>query len=174
MIFLNDAAHSAALRSITGGEPLEQSDFLLEWLPTLNSEKRVLLETNGLHDLSLQAILPFVNVVSMDVKLPSSTGRAAAWDEHARFLGKSMASGKETYVKMVVTSKTSDHDIESAIKLLTTVNKYIPTFIQPASRTLKFQDCVSAERLESVKRLCGAYLHDVKVQPQMHKQWGVL
>lgn len=160
--------------SITGGEPLEQSPFLEEWLPTLQNRKRIILETNGIHHERLDALMSYIDVVSMDIKLPSSTGRKPAWESHARFLNKAIASGKETYIKIVVTAKTSDRDIEDAIRLLAGSNRYIPTFIQPAASTLMFHDPATPERLQSIKRLCGAYLSDVRVQPQMHKEWGVL
>ena len=38
-----------SILSITGGEPLQKSPFLQEWLPALRPRWRILLETAGVH-----------------------------------------------------------------------------------------------------------------------------
>jgi len=160
--------------SVTGGEPLEQWEFLAEWLPSISTTKKVLLETNGVLHRELAHVLPHVSIVGMDLKLPSSTRRPAVWVEHEEFLRAVIASGKEVYVKIVVTGETSDSDIEKSIATVSRVNRFVPIFIQPASDTLSFNSELSGQRLSSIERLCGAYLADVRVRPQMHRQWGVL
>lgn len=160
--------------SITGGEPLEQAGFLAEWLPAVAARKRVLLETNGVRYAELDAILPHVHIVSMDIKLPSATGRAQRWADHSEFLKKVVAAGREVYAKFVVTADTTDQDLEEAIAIVSKVNKYTPIIIQPAGETLTFHHPVTKKRLKAVERLCSAYLEDVRVIPQMHKEWGVL
>ncbi|MFH0799037.1 MAG: 7-carboxy-7-deazaguanine synthase QueE [Pseudomonadota bacterium] len=160
--------------SITGGEPLEQADFLAEWLPSQAPRRRILLETNGILHKELLKVLPFVHIVSMDLKLPSSCGMRAVWEEHALFLRNAQCAGKEIYVKLVITAETTDRDIQSAIDLMSSANKHIPLVLQPASATLKFRHTISEERLQSIERLCSAYLPNVRVVPQMHKEWGVL
>lgn len=160
--------------SVTGGEPLEQWEFLAEWLPAASQKRKVLLETNGIRHAEVEAVLPFVHVVSMDIKLPSAAGCAPCWDDHAKFLGNTIAAGREVYVKLVVTEETTDQDIQRSIDIITRVNRFIPIVIQPASQTPTFQDSISKERLAAVERLCSAYLEDVRVCPQMHKEWGVL
>ncbi|MFH1654962.1 MAG: 7-carboxy-7-deazaguanine synthase QueE [Pseudomonadota bacterium] len=160
--------------SLTGGEPLEQVDFLLEWLPTIDARRHIMLETNGILFQSLKFIIPHLNTISMDIKLPSSSGCKKYWDEHAQFLNTAYTSGKELYVKLVVTESTSNADLERAILIVNKTNKFIPVFIQPASQTLLFHDTISEERLNSIERLCSAYLPNVKTLPQMHKIWDVL
>jgi len=67
--------------SLTGGEPLLQADFLKEMLPALKKEgKRIYLETNGILTAGLLKILKYVDIISMDFKLPSSTGLKPYWD----------------------------------------------------------------------------------------------
>lgn len=160
--------------SVTGGEPLEQADFLEGWLPAVAPSRRILLETNGVHHRELKRVLPFLHAISMDFKLPSSTGRPARWDDHAAFLRAAIASGRETSVKIVVTGETADRDLEEAIGIITRINRYLPVVIQPASPTLRFHAPASEDRLAAVGRLCGAYLPDVRIIPQMHREWGVL
>lgn len=159
--------------AVTGGEPLEQSGFLAEFLPIIGQKRKVLLETNGIHADQLNEVSRFVDIISMDIKLPSSTGREALWAEHERFLNTSLASGKEIYVKLVVTSSTTDKDINEAIKLITKTNRYIPVFIQPVSPTEVYTDNVSEDKLKSFERLFAAWLPNVKVAPQMHKIWDI-
>src|SRR5882724_1505104 len=84
--------------AVTGGEPLVQSSFLAELLSLARMPVPVLLETNGTYPDRLDEVLPFVSIISMDVKLPSSSGERAFWDEHAAFLAKS--AGKTVYVKV--------------------------------------------------------------------------
>ena len=160
--------------AVTGGEPLEHAAFLAEWLPSVAAARRVLLETNGIHAKELARVLPFVHIVSMDIKLPSSAGIAPRWADHEAFLRTAVASRRETYVKIVVTAETADRDLEAAIALVARTNKFLPVVIQPASPTLAFHHPAAPERIDAVERLCGAYLPDVRVIPQMHKQWGVL
>jgi len=160
--------------SVTGGEPLGYAQFLAEWLPAVSQKRRVLLETNGVKHAELEKVLPHIHVVSMDIKLPSAAGCGKHWDDHLEFLKKTVVAGREVYVKLVVTDETTDGDIQRAIDIVTRVNRFIPIVIQPASQTITFQEAISKERLESVERLCSAYLEDVRVIPQMHKEWGVL
>ena len=61
--------------SITGGEPLEQPDFLESFLKlTRRFGKPHYLETNGLHPEALERILYLVDIVSLDIKRPSLCG----------------------------------------------------------------------------------------------------
>ncbi len=160
--------------AITGGEPLEQADFLVHWLPSQTPRRTIMLETNGIHVEELKRVLPFLHIVSMDIKLPSATGRRARWEEHKAFLETALSRTAEVYAKIIVTAETTDRDIERALDLIGRTNKHIPLIIQPASATLTFHHPATTERIESLARLCGVYLPNVQVIPQMHKQWGVL
>lgn len=159
--------------AITGGEPLEQADFLLNFLPVLHRRRRILLETNGIYHKELGRISGHVDIISTDIKLPSSTGRKAFWEEHGLFLKAALESRSELYIKLVVTSSTTDRDINESIKLISGVNRHIPVFLQPVTPTDKFPESISEDRLLSFKRLFGAWLPNVSITPQMHKEWGV-
>jgi organic radical activating enzyme len=165
---------SSEFISITGGEPLLQADFLSEWLPTVYSSRRILLETSGIHFNELKNIIDRIHVISMDLKLPSSTGVRPYWKEHAEFLRTAISYHKEIYIKIVVTPHTTDRDLQESIKLISQTNKYLPVFIQPASPTLTFNEATPQRQLESLNRLFNVYLPNVKVAHQMHKQWGIL
>jgi len=79
--------------SITGGEPLEQGEFVVDVARRCKEGGlSVYLETNGLHDVEFAKILPYVDVVAMDIKLPSATGMVA-WKRHEAFLARLAGDG---------------------------------------------------------------------------------
>ena len=64
--------------SLTGGEPLLQNDFLKEIVRmTRDHGYRNYLETNGTLHSELKGIIDYLDIVAMDVKLPSSTAWAS-------------------------------------------------------------------------------------------------
>ena len=82
--------------SITGGEPLLQPDFLKGFCHALKkSKKRVYLDTNGTLPLALKAIIKDVDIIAMDLKLPSSTKQKSFWHEHKDFL--KIAKAKDVF-----------------------------------------------------------------------------
>ncbi|MEI8013017.1 MAG: 7-carboxy-7-deazaguanine synthase QueE, partial [Candidatus Omnitrophota bacterium] len=106
--------HSVVL---TGGEPLVQAEFLLEFLPILEAHRiPVFLETNGTLPEELKKILDDVDIVAMDVKLPSSTGMAPLWEDHVRFLRT--AWGKDIFIKIVIAHSTTMEDIIQAVEMI--------------------------------------------------------
>lgn len=170
--------------SITGGEPLCQSDFLVEFLPRLNH--RVYLETNGILYEELKLLLPYVDIISMDFKLPSSTGERAFWDEHREFLR--IASKKEVFVKIVITDSTTIDDLQTAVGL---IEPNILLVLQPADtsphqfsrlweigkqRTAPSENwCGDTSRanLLEFQRFALHKLRRVEIIPQLHKLLGV-
>ncbi len=160
--------------SVTGGEPLEQAPFLKEWLPTIYGKQKILLETSGVLAGELESISRHIDIISMDIKLPSSTGREPCWQKHSAFIANALKSGKEFYIKIVVTEDTSNKDIQEAIKLISSANKFIPVVLQPVSETKTFCHGISKSQVESFARLCNSWLPNVSVMPQAHKEAGLL
>jgi organic radical activating enzyme len=158
--------------SLTGGEPLQHAGFLRQWLPTLQGRYRVLLETNGVLTRELQQVLPWVDIVSMDFKIPSATGMRPYWREHEAFL--QIARSKEVYVKMVISRETTEEEIRSAVHLVERIAPGIPFVLQPVTPFGPVYETVTAEAVARWAQLSRAHLGDVRVIPQMHPQWGVL
>jgi organic radical activating enzyme len=156
--------------AITGGEPLVQSSFIAELLLQLRPRIPVLLETNGTYPDRLDIVLPFVDIVSMDVKLASNSGERPFWDEHAAFLSKS--AGKTVYVKLPVDEATADDEVARAAELISRLASPPPLFLQPILSPTNVL-CVSAGRLERFYDLASARLSDVRVLPQAHKALGI-
>ena len=158
---------SRPVLSLTGGEPLLRQDFLSAWLPRMRPAFRIYLETNGILVEALQQVIDLIDVVSMDIKLPSATGLRPFWDEHRKFLAASR--GKECFVKAVMTNDTVEDDIVTAAGIIINVDPAIPFILQPATgpaapapaMVLAFQ-----ERALTI-------LEDVRVIPQVHKMLRV-
>ncbi|MFQ5666580.1 MAG: 7-carboxy-7-deazaguanine synthase QueE [Candidatus Binatia bacterium] len=164
--------HEAPIDAIalTGGEPLTQSEFLSAFLRAGRFPVWILLETSGALPHRLPDLLPLVNVISMDVKLPSNTGEKPLWEAHAEFLRLSRA--KDLYAKLLVDQTTTDQDVERAATLLAPIRPAVPTFMQPivdvAGRPL-----IDSQRLTHLYVLARRQLDAIRVLPQIHKALGL-
>lgn len=156
--------------AITGGEPLLQADFLADLLRAHRPPVPVLLETNGTYPDRLRGLLPWLDIVSMDVKLPSNSGERELWAEHAAFLRESR--GKTVYVKVPVDDETSDDEVRTAARLVAGVEPRAAFFLQPIVSAANVA-LASAERLERFYDAAVDFLEDVRVLPQAHKLLGV-
>lgn len=161
---LYDGAHSV---SITGGEPLLQVEFLKEFLPMLqHGGMKVYLETNGILPKALNQVMPWVDVVAMDIKLPSSTQEQAYWHEHEEFLR--IASAKEVFVKAVVSRTTTDEDVYTAVELVKRIDPEVTFILQPNYFDMKETGgCIA--KCVALQKYCSKILGDVRILPQMHK-----
>ncbi|MDP8216676.1 MAG: 7-carboxy-7-deazaguanine synthase QueE [Candidatus Kaelpia imicola] len=158
---LNKGCHSI---SITGGEPLIQVDFIKKLLKNLEKSEKIYLETNGVLSDQLEKVIENVDIVAMDMKLPSATGLKPFWDEHRRFL--LIAWEKQVFVKIVVTEKTTMKDFRRALEIILSVDTSIPLVIQPyfEDSSPKLVDKLLKFQKEAVRSL----MH-VRVIPQLHK-----
>jgi organic radical activating enzyme len=159
--------------SITGGEPLEQPEFVAELARRVHETGlRVYLETNGVHYEPLALILPYVDVIAMDIKLPSSVGEEM-WDAHRRFI--EAGAGRELFVKVVMDSHSRLDEVSTAVDIIAAVNRSITLVLQPESETLMSPRTPreSARALMATiteaQSLALASLDDVRVMPQLHK-----
>ena len=156
--------------AVTGGEPLLQESFLAALLETAPPPVPVLLETNGTHPDRLQAVLPFVQIVSMDVKLPSNSGESGRWAEHREFL--ILSRGKTVYVKVPVDENTREQEVREAALLVAEASPNSVFFLQPIlSSQLQLQ--ISPARLDQFYDIAIECLADVRIMPQMHRFLGV-
>ncbi len=163
---LKKSCHSV---SFTGGEPLLEKDMIAALCPRVRKEGlRVYLDTNGVLHEALAEVISGVDVIAMDIKLPSSSQCPPLWDEHERFLKTAFA--KEVFVKIVVASGTSDEDMRRAAELVAGVCPTLPVILQPNSYEL---DAGAVARAQDLQQCCADILEDVRVLPQMHKLLGL-
>ena len=111
--------------SLTGGEPLLNVGFLKEFLP--QCPLPVFLETNATLAGELGEILDYIDYISADIKLPSSSGCNNLFSEHDRFFA--VADSKKTFAKIVFDSNITEEEILQCCKLGAKYN--IELILQP-------------------------------------------
>ena len=157
--------------SVTGGEPLEQPDFLVEFLPRLRSmELPVYLETNGLEEDACGAIAQHVDIVSLDIKLPSLCGGGNHFSTYGRVLP--LFTSSNLFIKVVVTGDTDSGELTTAARLVAAIDRSIPFVIQPAY-TADHGARLRLPELLRYHRSAASFLDDVRVIPQCHRVLGV-
>ncbi|MEM8883482.1 MAG: 7-carboxy-7-deazaguanine synthase QueE [Planctomycetota bacterium] len=157
---LDEAAGPHHAISITGGEPLLFVDFLRAVLPRWERFP-ILLETGGHRPDELARVLDLVDIVMMDVKLPSSAGFAPDVDVTRRFL--EIARSKERAVKLVCNARTTADEIESVARLL----RDEPLILQPVSGA-RFEPPTGGHML-ALQRAAMRHHRDTRVIPQTHR-----
>lgn len=156
--------------SVTGGEPLLWADELQVLLPFLKEKGlNIYLETNGTLPDQLLQILPMVDVISMDIKLPFDS--KTFWDVHESFLRYS--TQKEVFVKIVVNQDTTLQDLQHACDLIAGVDPSILTILQPVTQSQGIQTPKPKQLLEWQSLLLEKLIN-VRVIPQTHVFIGQL
>jgi organic radical activating enzyme len=170
--------------SITGGEPLEQPECVAALARGLRERGfRIYLETAGLHAKALRAVVDYVDVIAMDVKLESATG-VAHWDAHRDFFSVLRGSDfdpargageRVLFVKVIVDPKATVAEIERAADLVAAFHRRIPFILQPESETMLSKNATRDDRrallqlIDAGARAASLRLDVVRVIPQTHK-----
>ncbi|MBI3547771.1 MAG: 7-carboxy-7-deazaguanine synthase QueE [Elusimicrobia bacterium] len=162
--------------SWTGGEPLLHATFLeksLAWARAQGFQNY--LETNGVLAAALPAVAPLCDVIAMDLKLPSATGREL-WSAHHAFL---KIAPDKTFVKVVLTRDSNEREWRQAIRLLQEAGPQIPLILQPATAakdsrgTGKLIEPIEPERAVAFLRQARGLLKVVRLVPQWHPVWAL-
>lgn len=146
--------------SITGGEPLEQAEFLGHLLSHLEGFE-VLLETNGLHPEIPDEIMKKVDFFSVDIKIPSFTGKKINYRFHEAFLKKVKKEGKWGYIKIPYTLKSTEGEIKRALDTVERSGIKWTVYLQP------FRPSCFKKGVSTIQRL--SFPHNLRVLPQIHK-----
>jgi len=161
-----DKYHSV---SFTGGEPLLCKDFLKEVLElTSGYGHRHYLETNGTLSFELEELIDWIDVVAMDLKLPSSTGMGNLWHMHRRFL--KVASKKEVFLKMIICESTLEEDLREGMSLIKEISPSSVLVLQPNSYE---NQRVLREKLAHFRGIANREKVTTCVIPQIHKIMGM-
>lgn len=157
--------------SLTGGEPLLHVELLHAWLPQLRALLPLHLETNGVLHSALAKIVREIDHISMDIKLPSSSGETSLWEHHRDFL--KVAAASNISVKVVVNAATEHWEIERAAALIAAFDAAIPLIIQPeTAEDLSIR--IAPLALLELQEIAAAILTDVRIIPQTHRFIGLL
>ena len=133
-------------------------------MPFLVRGKKIYLDTNGTLPDALQEIIKDIDIIAMDIKLPSSTQQKAFWPEHKDFL--KIARRKEVFIKTVISLNTKAEEVLKAAKLVAAADPKILFILQPNYLDMKkgvIEECVAHQKS------CAKILKDVRILPQVHK-----
>ena len=159
--------------SITGGEPLLQASGLRALLPILREcGYRIYCDTNGMLPQHAAKVADSIDVVAMDVKLPSSTGEPPFWKEHAEFL--KVFEPSQVFVKVVVDENFTWEEIEHVCRVIAGRNENIPLILQPVTPFAASGKPPTPDVMLDLQAFCKRHLPDVRVIPQTHKLIGQL
>ncbi len=157
--------HSVA---ITGGEPLLQVDFLKSFCSKLKEKKKIIfLETNGVLYQNLKEIISWVDMISLDFKLPSSTGLRLYWSQHEKFI--QIAQKTNLFVKIVIGRNLIFKDLDKAIELIKGVNFGLTLVLQPEN---PYEKEIEGKLLQARER-CLRQSICATIIPQLHKKMGI-
>ena len=169
--------------SLTGGEPLLQSEALLALARRLRGRgPRIHLETHGLCADALGDVLEAIDVVSMDWKLASDVRRACdpcrgpVADFHAAhevFLGVALGA-PEVMIKVVVTPASDEAEVDEMTRRIERVAPKAPVIVQPVTPFGGVCEAPSATRLLALVARIERVLPDVRLIPQTHRLYGAL
>ncbi|MCA9800115.1 MAG: 7-carboxy-7-deazaguanine synthase QueE [Cyanobacteria bacterium HKST-UBA04] len=162
--------------SLTGGEPLLHHRFLAQVLPTWRALLPIYLETSGTQPELLETVLGQVDMVAMDIKLPSTTGEAWFVEAQQAFLTRCRQAGVATFIKLVVNDQTTLEELTVVRQIVSTPGGgSIPIVLQPET-ALDGPLRVNLSPAHAM-RLLGeleAHYDDVRLIPQTHKMVAIL
>ena len=160
--------------SLTGGEPLLYVSFLKLLLPCMKQAGfRAYLETNGILYHALEEVLPWVDVIAMDVKPQSVTKERSFLSEHERFLSIALTTdgrGRETFIKMVCSKEIEVDEFKELCIMIQKQNPHVPLILQPISGEVEGHDDPNLMRLlNELQMIALGMLRDVRIIPRLHK-----
>lgn len=161
----HDKVHSV---SLTGGEPLFEIDFLLEFLPLVN--KKIFLETNGTLYKNLEKVIDKIDIISMDIKIPSTSGNGDLFTVHNDFIDVALNAKKEIYIKVVFDENITETEIDNAINLAKKGNLLIVLQPKMDKNVLNVKPEVIHNTFYKFANKYG----NVRLIPQVHKFLNLL
>ena len=151
--------------SFTGGEPLLNWKFIRGVAKKIQpTGLKIFLETNGTLPEKLSQVIDFVDIISMDIKLPSIGGNY--FDKHREFL--KIAMQKDLYTKIVISAETTQEEFDAAINLISEVSPQILLILQPVTPVKNVQ-AISAKKILDLQAAALKKLKNVRVIPQSHR-----
>ncbi len=154
--------------SLTGGEPLINSDFIR----TLDIEYPIYLETNAGFPEKARELKDIVAIASCDIKLPEHEST----DHYPELLKNELETisifneTSKTFVKVIILPETTKQSLSFAVDGVASIDRNIPFVLQPVTSN----KAVSSSRLFELMDYAGEKLKDVRAIPQTHKMMKLL
>jgi len=167
-LFDSLCALDAETISFTGGEPLLETDFLINFLKKYKTKlnKKIYLETNGTLYEKLNEIIEFIDIVSMDIKQESASGQKNRFLENEKFLDIANKNNKEIFIKIVFDEKITKEEINKTIELAKKYNNLI--ILQPKMPLDK------GLNIEKIFNMFFENYKNIRLIPQTHKFLNLL
>ena len=159
--------------SLTGGEPLLHTSVLKQLLPMLREHLPIYLETSGTQPDKLAEVIAWVDIVSMDIKVPSATHEPWFLDEHRRFIEMSLAGNADIFAKVVVNQDTTVDEMRIVQDLMSPWPT-VPVILQPETSLVTGNVEIAQSHLFALVDVLNRALNDVRLIPQTHKMMGLL
>jgi 7-carboxy-7-deazaguanine synthase len=154
---------------LTGGEPLEQPDFLQELIILLkNKGYPIYLETNALYPDVFKNINDYIDVTSLDVKILLPQFEEILLDKIIQFL--TIPYRHDLFLKVIVANSVDISLFERTLKRIRKVKQDTVIVIQPIHQQISpilnrgFKD-----KLFDLQKAALAIFKDVRLIPQVHK-----
>jgi 7-carboxy-7-deazaguanine synthase len=154
--------------ALTGGEPMLQHAFITTWLKNSPPPVGCLLETAATVSTGLEELIPYLDTVSADIKLPSNSGEEGLWDLHREFLGKCKGALR-LYIKMPVSDDTDAEDVRAGARLAHEAVPGASVYLQPITDSVDGTWKLGPSRMLEFTAVVAAESRKVMVLPQMHK-----
>lgn len=163
--------------NFTGGEPLVQSEGVLEMAKYVKSKNiPTYLESSCYDSEKFSKVLPFIDFIKIEFKTPEAKFVDA--NHYSKLIQNaleclkiSVASNKITYIKIVVSAKTELRDFKELLdKIFYIVSKkdLAGFIIQPTYGIAE----PSLEKLLKFYDLVFPFYKEVRIVPQLHKFIG--
>lgn len=172
--------------SITGGEPLLWPEFIVG-LRAVAGDRRLHLETAGAHPAALERVLPSVDHVSLDLKLPADLAApvpvtqaadaeplpadAESWRD-ARRACLRLVHGRDACSKLIVTGEHLAADWRELLEDQAELAADVPLFLQPVT-PLGGVRAAAPELLAELAEEARELDLTVRVIPQVHRALGI-
>ena len=165
------------LVSLTGGEPLESGEFLIEVARACKGSRlATYLETNGADSETMGRVAPYLDFASIDVKLPEHEAVprnrwSKLFEEELACIGVARARGLRAFAKVVILGSSSTGPFKRVCERLAGFK--IPLIIQPVTPRGKIS-APPIEKLFAFSEIAAkAGVREISIIPQVHKLIGV-
>lgn len=162
--------------SLTGGEPLIWNEFLAEFMPKVKT--KFYLETNATITDNLEKLLPYVEIIAADIKLPSCSGIKNSFELHDKFFNvikhykvdcavtrQYDCDGKKIFAKIIFDKNITDTEISNCISL---AEKYNLELILQPKMDGNDVSVDSEFMIHTFNKFISQY-KNVRLIPQVHK-----